>query len=553
MFPSEVRRGVTARAKASMVALSTSLILALMAGPRAVAADAGTQVRDQLEVLERALQAEPLASGDSVRAQRIRHRLGFLRQQLDDEVPADLERRLRLLDLRVRGLVRPEVTPRDLAIDATTAPVSSGSIEGLVRRSSDGGPLADVIVELFGSDGFYLYSETSDAAGAYAFLGLAPGTYYLSTTNTLGYVDELWNNFPCPGSNPNGCTIVSGTPLQVGTGALQANFELDLGSAIEGTVQDSDGLPLPGIRVTVWRGDLYTTSSYSAADGRYQVRGLTAGTYRVTAESFGTYLDELYDDRPCIGGGFIGCSPSDGEPVVVSASSNTTGVDFTLDRYGTIAGTVTDALTQLPIPWMNVALYDQDGLYVTSTYTDDHGRYLAGGLFAGTYFALTYDFDGFAPQLYDGLPCPGASCDPTTGTAIPVALNQAVEGVDFVLTGGCLSTSTALCLNQNRFRVETHWRTRRGEEGSGQALPLTTDTGYFWFFTDQNVEVFVKVIDACALPGFNNFWVFSGGMTDVEVSMTVTDTATGIDKVYTNDLGTPFAPIQDTAAFGFCP
>jgi hypothetical protein len=41
-------------------------------------------------------------------------------------------------------------------------------------------------------------------------------------------------------------------------------------------------------------------------------------------------------------------------------------------------------------------------------------------------------------------------------------------------------------------------------------------------------------------------------MTNVEVTMTVTDTVTGVSRTYTNPGGTPFAPIQDVAAFQ-CP
>jgi hypothetical protein len=80
---------------------------------------------------------------------------------------------------------------------------------------------------------------------------------------------------------------------------------------------------------------------------------------------------------------------------------------------------------------------------------------------------------------------------------------------------------------------------------------LTSDTGYLWFFSSQNVEAVLKVIDAC---GFNNrYWVFAGGLTDVEVTLTVTDTQTGAVKQYFNPRGTKFAPVQDTSAFATCP
>ena len=104
----------------------------------------------------------------------------------------------------------------------------------------------------------------------------------------------------------------------------------------------------------------------------------------------------------------------------------------------------------------------------------------------------------------------------------------------------------------DRFQVSTKWRTA-DEEGGGNAVMLTDESGYFWFFNESNVEVTVKVIDACNLEGFNNFWVFAAGMTDVEVTLTVVDTQSGASKSYSNELGTPFQPILDTEGFATCP
>lgn len=102
----------------------------------------------------------------------------------------------------------------------------------------------------------------------------------------------------------------------------------------------------------------------------------------------------------------------------------------------------------------------------------------------------------------------------------------------------------------DRFRVTVSWRTRDGQQGIGHPVRLTADTGTFWFFNERNLEVVVKVLDACALNG--KFWVFAGGLTDVEVTMTVMDSGTGEEKTYHHDAGRPFAPIQDTSALA-CP
>ncbi len=87
--------------------------------------------------------------------------------------------------------------------------------------------------------------------------------------------------------------------------------------------------------------------------------------------------------------------------------------------------------------------------------------------------------------------------------------------------------------------------------GAGHAVSLTPDTGYFWFFDATNVEVVLKVLDAC---GFNqHFWVFAGGLTNVQVHLSVTDTLTGVVRTYDNPQGKAFQPVQDTSAFLTCP
>lgn len=89
----------------------------------------------------------------------------------------------------------------------------------------------------------------------------------------------------------------------------------------------------------------------------------------------------------------------------------------------------------------------------------------------------------------------------------------------------CQSSSTVLCLAAGRFRVEAVWRDFENRAGAGQAVSLTADTGYFWFFGPDNVEVVVKVLDGVGVNGHH--WVFYGALSSVEYSITVTDTMTG--------------------------
>ncbi len=112
--------------------------------------------------------------------------------------------------------------------------------------------------------------------------------------------------------------------------------------------------------------------------------------------------------------------------------------------------------------------------------------------------------------------------------------------------GVCNAGGTTLCLNDGRFRVEVAWEDFAGATGSGQAVPLTDDTGYFWFFDDANIELMVKVLDGRPLNG--HFWVFYGALTNVEYTITVTDTETGLVNTYYNPSG-QFGSEGDTSAF----
>ena len=121
----------------------------------------------------------------------------------------------------------------------------------------------------------------------------------------------------------------------------------------------------------------------------------------------------------------------------------------------------------------------------------------------------------------------------------------------------CVADSSTLCLTDGRFRVFADWETAptpsepEGTSGAGVAASISSDTGTFWFFDPANIELVVKVLDAC-FPPFDSFWVFAGGLTDTKVTLTVVDTSDGRARTYFNPLQTAFRPVQDTSAFTPC-
>lgn len=116
---------------------------------------------------------------------------------------------------------------------------------------------------------------------------------------------------------------------------------------------------------------------------------------------------------------------------------------------------------------------------------------------------------------------------------------------------GCIPDDFTLCLLNGRFAVQATFQVPGGQTTAARVVKLTDQTGYLWFFNEENVEAVVKVLDACSA---NNprFWVFAGGLTNVRTVITVTDKQENNTKVYVNPQGTAFRPIQDTNAFATC-
>ncbi|MCY3964129.1 MAG: fibronectin type III domain-containing protein [Acidobacteria bacterium] len=102
--------------------------------------------------------------------------------------------------------------------------------------------------------------------------------------------------------------------------------------------------------------------------------------------------------------------------------------------------------------------------------------------------------------------------------------------------GACREESAYLCLRDDRFEVRAHWSKPDApdEYGSGAAVPVdvSDESGLFWFFDPENIELVVKVLDGRTING--SYWVFFGALSDVEYWITVRDAQTGERRTYHN-------------------
>ena len=197
---------------------------------------------------------------------------------------------------------------------------------------------------------------------------------------------------------------------------------------------------------------------------------------------------------------------------------------------------------------------------VSVSYATSDGKATAGFDYTTTNGTLSWaDGDSAAKQIT--VPILGDSevepfenffvtlSSPTGGAVLGTPTTAEVQ--IFEAGEGACDDSVALCLNDDRFEVRAAFETQAGERGPATPFELTDDTGYFWFFRESNVEMVIKVLDGCVQ--FDTFLVFAGGLTNVEVDITVRDTVSGQVNYYSNPQRTAFQPIQDNDAFQTCP
>jgi ELWxxDGT repeat protein len=280
-----------------------------------------------------------------------------------------------------------------------------------------------------------------------------------------------------------------------------------------------------------FRGALYFFADDEQGAGLWRSGGTAAGTTRL--HSFGGAEPRIASFAPAGGQLFFVAGDAAHGEELWKTDGTAAGTVLVRDIA---PGPATSTPRELTVAGDRIYFSADDGVHGVELWTSD-------GSEAGTHLVedLAPEFDSSSPS---GLT--------VVGDHLYFAADDGLSGDELwalPLAGpaGCQTSSTALCLNAGRFRVEATWRDFAGHAGVGQAVPLAADTGYFWFFAPGNVETVVKVLDGRGLNGA--FWVFYGALSSVEYTLTVTDTATGLSRRYVNPPGA-LASVGDTAGFG---
>ncbi len=344
----------------------------------------------------------------------------------------------------------------------TAAAAQNGTVTGTVTNAATAAPLVGRSVTFCTTTptNQCVGSPSTDASGNYS-ISLAPGTWFAYTNNfnSLGFINEIYDNIPCPGVCTFTLATTIGTPIVVASGGTLSgrNFALAAGGSIAGTVTStSTGAPIQSVSIQVFSRSgtqsVFAGSTSTDAAGAYTMSGLPVGTYfAYTDASFAGFLNEIYDNIPCVGSCSSITAIDTGTPIVVTGTGTVSGRDFALAPGGSIAGVVTSASGGGAIQNVGVSVYTRIGtqtFFAGSGSSNTAGVFTVSGLATGTYFALTSAANaGFTSEIFDNILCPG-NCNTTTavnsGVPIAVTAGATTNGINFALDPGARITGTIL-------------------------------------------------------------------------------------------------------------
>lgn len=270
-----------------------------------------------------------------------------------------------------------ETTFADLQLTVTTASVAG-------RVTGEGAePLANTLVRISDQNKVVVAEVQTDVDGNYQYEGLNPGEYNVSTIN------------------PDYRAEVISFRAEPDTPAVVNSSLVAIPSRFTGLVTDAEtGLPIVGAIVEVF--DLLdrpVAVALTNIEGRYTITGLNNETYalRASAQGYG----------------------SAGRQSTLFV--NDTNIEnFALGEVGaSISGTVTSATTGAPLSEASISVYDEDGVLVGNTFTEEDGTYTVGNLSAGSFTVAADAFD-YLEERVD----------------VTLATGEDRQGLDFALNPG---------------------------------------------------------------------------------------------------------------------
>lgn len=202
----------------------------------------------------------------------------------------------------------------------------TGSVLGWVKNAAGAG-LPDQKVVLVTLDEYGARTEVGNAAtgpnGRFFIANIPVGSYYVLVTDPgLSYAPTWW---------PGVTEVASAEPVHLTTQGVAGSLTMVPGLAVAGKTSFG-GKPQAGAKVCLLAPDI--PCAVSGVDGSYRLRGVAAGSYRMTASPVATkapYVETWFPDQP----------DQAASPVLaITAESAQRAYDFKLAAVPTVAGTV---------------------------------------------------------------------------------------------------------------------------------------------------------------------------------------------------------------------
>ncbi len=315
-------------------------------------------------------------------------------------------------------------TPDDPAQDTERLTITSTTLNGIVYHDANASGSFDVgdtglagqTVTLTGTT---IFGEAinipmvSGLGGTYTFANLAPGTYTLTETQPVGYLDgaETAGTFGGTVDNALGSNTISSFTIPAGNNTgTNYNFGEVLASSLSGYVYadaNNDGIrqggeaTINGVTVQItgtdFLGQNVSITTTTAGGGAYTAANLRPGNYTITETQPGAF----FDGQETVGTQLSGTVDNTQENNTISAITLTQGVDGAENNFGELApaslsGIVFDDRNNDG----NVDLGEAGlgGVTITLTGTDDRGNPVTQTV--TTQPDGTYSFPGLRPGTY---------------------------------------------------------------------------------------------------------------------------------------------------------
>ncbi|TDR20391.1 carboxypeptidase-like regulatory domain-containing protein [Marinicella litoralis] len=320
-------------------------------------------------------------------------------------------------------VINPQVN-QSISIDFSLQ--SLADISGIMMDESQQ-PL-DGIVELFNASGNKVKSYATSNDGVFSLIGISPGNYYLKGISS-GHQSMLFDGVTCL----ENCDATIGSPIEVFIGVDISDIEIRLpryGSIEINAARYVNGDVVNSVRVEMVDVNNLNQNhpGKTIYDGNTQPLLLPPGMYQIITDD-NDVIRTAYPDIDC---SQISQQECINQSTIISIDNydEVTLTDFIIHKKGEIRGEALDEITNEPVIYHRINLYDDDFQLVDYANTNSNGEFVFSDLSSGSYYLELIKGNSHMGELFNDVNCYegiGVSCMFTEGFAVDVAADTIVS------------------------------------------------------------------------------------------------------------------------------